>query len=231
MTNAYRLHFVPDNASLIIRLALNELGVAFDTVELDRANNAHKEAPYLALNPAGRIPALETPNGVMFETGAILLWLADTHGALFPQPSDPDRGDALKWLFYVSNTLHANLNLRFYPSQFTAGDTEALRAGAVANIRHSFTLLNDVASQGHVWFNSETPSILDLYVAATLRWAQIYPSKDYRQIVATDFPNLAALAARLETRDSVANLIEVEGLGPTPFSNPQNHYLYANETN
>ena len=68
-------------------------------------------------------------------------------------------------------------------------------------------------------------------MAATLRWAQIYPSKDYRQIVATDYPHLTALAARLETRDSVANLIEVEGLGPTPFSNPQNHYLYANETN
>ena len=231
MSHAYRLHFVPDNASLIIRLALSELGVAFDTVEIDREGNAHKEAPYLALNPAGRIPALETPSGVMFETGAILLWLADTHSALFPKVSDPERGDALKWLFYVSNTLHANLNLRFYPIQFTETETEALRTGAVANIRHSFTLLNEVASQGHSWFNSDTPSILDLYVAATLRWAQIYPSKDYRQIVATDYPHLAALGVRLETRASVANLIEVEGLGPTPFSDPQNYYFYAKETN
>lgn len=231
MTQRYRLHYVPDNASIIIRLALTEMGLPFDTVRVDRKANAHKEAPYLALNPVGRIPALETPQGVMFETGAILLWLADRHGAMFPTPSDQDRGDALKWLFYVSNTLHANLNMRFYPSQFTTGDHEELRAGVVKNIQHAFSLLEDVAAQGVSWFNAETPSILDIYVAATLRWAQIYPSKDYGQITLDPWPHLKDMATRLDARASVAALIEAEGLGPTPFSAPHNYDLYKNETN
>lgn len=230
MTTPYRLHYAPDNASLIIRLALCELALPFDCVRVDRETGAHKAAPYLDLNPAGRIPALETPDGVMFETGAILLWLADRHQALFPTIDDPDRGNALKWLFYVSNTLHPNLNLRFYPDQYTKEARDALRAGAVDNIKHAFSLLNDVAGEGHLWFNGPDVSLLDLYVAATLRWSQIYPAKDYQQIQAKSWPNLFAMAQRLETRDSVATLINAEGLGTTPFSDPQSFYMYQSET-
>ena len=220
MSHAYRLHYVPDNASMIVRLALIELGQSFDCVLLRRDEGEHKAAPYLKLNPAGRIPALETPDGVMFETGAILLWLADKHGDLFPASPSPDRAAALKWLFYVSNTLHANLNLRFYPDQFTASDQKALREGAVRNIRHSFSLLEQVANTRPYWLNGENLSLLDLYVCATLRWAQIYPSKDFGQISAADWPALHALTKRVETRDSVSTVAKAEGLGATPFSNP-----------
>ena len=226
MTSTYRLHYAPDNASLIIRLALLELGAEFECVLVDRETSAQKSAAYLAINPAGRIPALETPDGILFETGAILLWLTDRHKALFPAADHPARGDALKWLFYVSNTLHANLNLRFYPNQYTDDAQEALRAGAVRNIQHSFTLLDSVAADRPIWLNGETVSILDLYVAATLRWSQIYPAKDYGRVTLDPYPHLKALAQRLEGRASVTALIEAEGLGDTPFSNPANFYMY-----
>jgi glutathione S-transferase len=91
-------------------------------------------------------------------------------------------------------------------------------------------LLNEVAAQDHIWFNAPTVSILDLYVAATLRWAQIYPAKDFRQITLDPWPNLRAMVLRLETRASVAALIQAEGLGDTPFSDPKNFYLYQSET-
>jgi hypothetical protein len=79
MTTAYRLHYAPDNASLIIRLTLEEMGLPYQAVLVDRHSRAQKGAPYLALNPHGRIPVLETPEGAIYETGAILLWLADRH--------------------------------------------------------------------------------------------------------------------------------------------------------
>ena len=88
----YRLHYAPDNASLIVRLALEELGRPYETVLVDRRAKAQRSPAYLALNPAGRIPTLETPDGPISETGAILLWLADRHGALAPAAGDPARG-------------------------------------------------------------------------------------------------------------------------------------------
>lgn len=224
MTQTYRLHYVPDNASLIIRLALLELDQPFEAILVDRVNMAHKKAEYLALNPAGRIPALETPDGVLFETGAILLWLAERHGALFPAPGSADRGQALKWLFYVSNTLHANLNIRFYPDQFTSTAEEPLRDGAAANISHCFSLLDEIAGGNHSWINGADLSILDLYICATLRWAQIYPAKDYGNIKAVTWPNLYELAQRVEKRASVKALVDAEGQGETPFSNPSSFY-------
>ena len=78
----YILHYAPDNASLIIRLALEHAQVPYRDVLVDRAAVAQRSAEYLALNPNGLIPVLETPEGPLFETGAILLWLADTHGSL-----------------------------------------------------------------------------------------------------------------------------------------------------
>ena len=89
MTAPYRLHYAPDNASLVIRLALEDMGLPYETVLVDRTTREQDSAAYRALNPAGLIPVLETPQGPVFETAAILLWLADTHGQLAPAPADP----------------------------------------------------------------------------------------------------------------------------------------------
>lgn len=70
MTLRYRLHYAPDNASLIIRLALDELCQPYETVLVDRAQKAQLSDSYRALNPAGRIPTLETPQGPISETAA-----------------------------------------------------------------------------------------------------------------------------------------------------------------
>ncbi|MGA0281294.1 MAG: glutathione S-transferase N-terminal domain-containing protein, partial [Paracoccaceae bacterium] len=91
----YILHYAPDNASLIVRLALLELGLPFKTRLVERRTHAQRSPEYLKLNPNGRIPVLETPQATMFETGAILLWLADTHNALAPGINTPQRGTFL----------------------------------------------------------------------------------------------------------------------------------------
>ena len=173
MTKPYRLHYAPDNASLIVRLVLEELGQPYETVLVDRRARAQKSAKYLEVNPAGLIPALETDAGTIFETGAILLWLADRHGGMAPIPDDDERAAFLAWLFFVSNTLHINLRMTFYPDQYIETATGALRDGARANVAHSLTLLETQALAGHNWFNAPEPSILDYYVICLMRWAQI----------------------------------------------------------
>ncbi|WP_201722365.1 glutathione S-transferase N-terminal domain-containing protein, partial [Sulfitobacter sp. HI0040] len=85
------------NASLIVRLTLEQGQIPYETRLVDRRAKAQRGAAYRALNPKGLIPTLETPEGPIFETGAILLWLADRHGELFPAPASPARGKALKW--------------------------------------------------------------------------------------------------------------------------------------
>ena len=130
MTPHYLLHYAPDNASLCVRLALESLDLPYRTALVDRAKQAQKSPEYLRLNPNGLIPVLETPFGPIFETGAILLWLADTHSALMPEPANMDRGQALQWLIWLSNTLHTDARMIFYPEKYTQSGAGAVRAVA-----------------------------------------------------------------------------------------------------
>ena len=218
----YVLHYAPDNASLIIRLALEELGVPYDTCLVDRRIQGQKAAAYLDLNPAGRIPTLETPHGPISETAAILLWLGDRHGRLVPKVDAESRGAFLNWLLFVSNTLHADLLQLFYTQRY--GSQTALpeiRARAQARISDHLTLLDTQATRRLPdWICGATPSALDLYVAATLRWLHLYPADLPRWIDLKNWPQLAEMCARLEQRPCVATLNTTEGLGPAPFTNP-----------
>lgn len=220
----YVLHYAPDNASLIIRLALEELGLPYRTALVDRRLRAQDSAAYRALNPTGLIPTLETPDGPISETGAILLWLADRHGdrhggALFPAPEAQGRAAALKWLFFLSNTAHADLRQVFYPELYV---TDAGRAGHAALIRarmiRHFGLLEQAMADTPPLF--APPSILALYLAAFLRWSRLYPAGGCDWLDPAAFPNLMAMAAALEARPSVAALCAAEGMAARPFTAP-----------
>jgi len=74
-----QLHYHPSTASMVPHILLEELGVPFELVFVDRANGAHKTASYLALNPNGLIPVWVDGDLALYETAAICLHLVDTH--------------------------------------------------------------------------------------------------------------------------------------------------------
>ncbi|KIC42342.1 glutathione S-transferase [Ruegeria sp. ANG-R] len=226
MESPYRLHYAPDNASLVIRLALEEMGLPYETALVDRGRNAQDGAAYRALNPNGLIPVLETPQGPIFETAAILLWLSDTHGQMAPAPANPDRAAFLKWLFFASNTLHSDLRILFYAEKYIAAQqAETLRAGIRPRLRQHLKLLDDLARTVPGWFSPDHPSVLTFYVACMMRWMALYPAgidRSWYQLA--DTPYLQKILMQHETRPSTRAAIAAEGLGVTPFTSP----TYAN---
>jgi len=219
----YRLHYAPDNASLIIRLALEDLGVSYETVLVDRRARAQKSPAYLALNPAGLIPVLETSDGAVFETGAILLWLADRHGVLAPAPDDPARGTLLKWLFFLSNTLHPAMRMIFYPDQYAGADVDAqarLRTHMQTEAARHLDTLEAAATAHPDLFSGASPTVIGLYLGPALRWLALYPAGETGWFDLGRWPVLQAMAQALETRASAVAAARAEGLGPAPFSAP-----------
>jgi glutathione S-transferase len=221
MTYPLRLHYAPDNASLCIRLALEELGLPFDTILVDRATRAQKSPAYLALNPNGLIPVLETPDGPLYETGAILLWLADRHGLLMPAATDPKRGNALKWLFWLSNTLHATERMLFYPGQYAKGGPvmeQAILKQTKARLADQFTILAQASDAD--WLDGDAPSALACYLAPLLRWPVFYGDEP-GWLTLSRWPRILTFAQRFERRPAAVTATRAEGLGNTPFSAPQ----------
>ncbi len=214
----YTLHYAPDNASLIIRLVLEQAALPYRTALVDRSTNAQDSAAYRAINPAGLIPALETPAGPLFETAAILLWLSDTHG-LGPKPDALMRGTFLKWLFFTSNTAHADLRQLFYPNQYVpAGAIPGHHALLSARMIRHFSLLDRAAADHPALFGPT--SILLAYLAPLMRWSVLYPVGQTAWFHMADYPHLAQQIAALETLPHTHRLTKAEGLGATPFTAP-----------
>ncbi|MEO0766331.1 MAG: glutathione S-transferase family protein [Pseudomonadota bacterium] len=211
----YVLHYAPDNASLIVRLALDVLDHPFETRLVDRSSNAQASPAYLALNPNGLIPTLETDDGVMFETTAILLYLHEQHGNLMPD-TGPARASALKWLVWLGNTLHPSQRMLFYPHLYTDGDHEDLRRQTRKRITRLLTLLAQAKDSD--WLEGP-PSAMSCYLAPLLRWCAIYGGPAWFDLA--DHPRLMDFARRMEQTKATARAITAEGLGPHPFSAPE----------
>ncbi|MDP3263759.1 MAG: glutathione S-transferase [Tabrizicola sp.] len=215
----YTLHYAPDNASLIIRLVLDGAGIPYRTALVDRRTRQQDSAEYRALNPAGLIPTLITPHGPISETGAILLWLADTHG-LGPKPADPDRLPFLKWLFFLSNTAHADLRQMFYPHLYCPVDAHPAHAEIMtARMNRHFALLDKAAAEHPTLFAPPRP--LAAYTITLARWCVLYTDTAKPWFSLTDYPTLRGLAEAQERRVETPVIARAEGLGPAPFTDPQ----------
>lgn len=87
-----------------VSVLLEELGLPYRVHPVDLASGAQREEGFLALSPNGRIPALVDPEGddgpvTLFESGAILLWLAEREGRFLPA-AGAARAAVLEWLFW-----------------------------------------------------------------------------------------------------------------------------------
>ena len=81
---------------------LQELKLPYNVIAVDLVKKDQKKAEYLKLNPNGRIPAIvdqENENFVVFESGAILIYLAEQSGKLLPEHPDK-RSVVLQWLMF-----------------------------------------------------------------------------------------------------------------------------------
>lgn len=215
------LHYAPDNASLCVRLALEECGFAYQTTLVDRANQAQRSAAYLALNPNGLIPVLVTPQGAIFETAAILLWLSEQPQGRALMPHGVARQEALSWLFWLSNSLHPALRMVFYPDQhIEAGGSAALRRRTCARLSEMLDRLEAVAVKRPVWLRAEQATALSCYLCPMLRWMAIYPADATDWFDLARWPGLNTLATGIEKRQASLRAAAAEGLGPTPFSQP-----------
>lgn len=100
---AIKLYSWPRSSGTRVSWALEELGVAYEYIELDAAKLEHQSASYLAIHPQGKVPALVDGEQTFFESGAILLHLGDKYGIdkqLWPSGTGQARADALSWTIW-----------------------------------------------------------------------------------------------------------------------------------
>ena len=173
-----------------MRWALEEVGRPYEVRPI--SFEAKKQAGHLKFHPFGLIPTYEEGDLVLFESGAIVLHIAEKHPGLFPE--DPDvRARAITWMFAAVSTVEPPI-LELATVKFAEGDKPwaAERMPLVrGRIVDRLTLLSDRLGDSE-WLDGEF-SAGDLMMISVLLRTRSSGILD-------EFPNLAAYVARGEER-------------------------------
>jgi len=206
----YKLYYYPGNANLAPHMLLEELGVDYELVLVDRDNNAHKSPEYLKLNPAGRIPVLIDGDLVLYETAAICLHLVDRHpqAKLAPAVGSIERAHFYKWLVYLTNTLQAELLTYFYPDRLTddAAAAAQVKAHAESRVGAMLDLIESTLAAGGPYLLGEHYSAVDPYLLMLARWTRLM------QRPARQRPHLARYLDLMVSRPAVQRTFASERL-------------------
>jgi glutathione S-transferase len=213
------LHYYPSNASFAPHVLLHEIGVPFELALVDRTNNAHKSAAYLALNPNGLIPVLVDGDLVLYETAAILMHLADAHPAaqLAPALGTPERAQFYKWAVWLSNTLQVALMHYYYPERMVnEGNAEGaaqVEARAEAKVADGLAQVDaQLARHGGPWLLGAAYSAADPLAFMLGRWTRGFKN----QRPARDYAHIGPYLQRMLARPAVQRAVAAEKL-PLPI--------------
>lgn len=203
---------------MVPHIVLEELGVPYERVLVDRTVDAHKQPDYLRLNPNGLLPTLTDGDLVLYETAAIVLHLCDTHpqARLAPELGTPQRAHFYKWLMWLTNTLQTTLIAYFYPDRWVReGNAEGaaeVKAQAHAKVLGMLAQLDALVERnGGPWVLGAEYSALDPYVFTLCRW-----TRNFAHGKAREMPHLGPYLQRMLQRPAVQAVLKAEGLSE-PF--------------
>lgn len=223
MTASLTLYHIPDWGSSIIRLALEETGQPYRIRPMDWDAGDFDAPWFRAINPQGLIPVLDTPEGPMFETIAILLWLNERFGGLGPREGEADRHAFLTWASFVSTTLQPTVHAIIHPERPGGLDAapEVHRLALERLNTQAGWLEELITTRDPDWLSTRTVGAVGYQLGILLRWAIYMPKDPGLRFSLRPFPALRAVLAAHEATPAAQRVALADGLGPYPFTVPQ----------
>ena len=194
------LHYAPNTISIAVAIALDEAGLEHSRVAVDFKSGEQRQPDYLALNPKGRVPALETPQGVLTETGAIFEYLASRAPDLNLVPADPWAAAQMRSvMYYLASTMHVNHAHKYRGLRWANEDASIadMRAKVPETMAASCAYIENHCALDPFVMGREM-TVADPWLFTICTWLE----GDGVQI--TDFPRLAAFYELMQTRPSIA---------------------------
>ncbi len=184
---ALKLYGGARSRASIVKWYLEELGLPYEFVLLDLQAGEHRQPEYLAINPFGKVPAIVDDGFVLWESGAILLYLSDRHDAAL---TAEQRAWVAQWVLFANATLSTGLFVE------TVRDAEAPR------------LLSGLEGQlaTREWLVGDRLTAADIAVGSILAYATLMLKQDYAA-----YPAIAAYLKRLGDRPPFQHTIMGRG--------------------
>jgi glutathione S-transferase len=188
------------SAAMKVRAVIHELGLPVTLISVDMMKGEHKSPEFLARNPNGKVPTLDDDGFLVWESNAILCYLAARKPESGLLPADP-RGMALvqQWLQWQATTFAPSINEvmgeTFYAKLFGRSKDEAKYAAALEKVRRDLGVLEKTLAGKEFLTGKLSLADFSLVSALMLRSAM--------GVDLEAFPNVKAWVARMESRESV----------------------------
>jgi glutathione S-transferase len=205
MINCYAFASVPPFArglvrDLRVRWALEEAGLPYRVTLVGERPGAVSPAAYRAVQPFGQVPAIEDGDLTLFESGAIVLHVAQRSGTLLPDDARA-RAHAVQWTFAALNTIEPPIQHLAIVDLFHAGEdwTAAHRPTLVETVRNRLGVLaSSLDGRAHLVGTFSAADILMTSVLRMLRHTDLL----------SEHPALLAYRERCEARPAFGRALE-----------------------
>lgn len=205
------LYYATGTCALATHLALEFAGADYTTVRLDFSQQQQRSPDYLRVNPKGRVPALVTECGVLTETPALLLYIAQRYPDAGLAPLDEPflLARANEFNSYLCSTVHVAHAHRVRGARWAddAAVIDAMKRKVAQNMGDCFELIERQILQGP-WVLGERLSVCDLYLFTLAQWLKGDGVEIER------FPRIAASQQRLALDPVVIRVLAAQAQQP-----------------
>jgi GST-like protein len=180
-----------------VALMLEETGLPYETVPVDTRKGEQHDPAYLAINPNGKLPAIVDGDQTVFDSNAIMLYLAEKTGRFLPPAAA--RGETLSWLMFIATGVGPFSGQAVHFKHMAAERIPyAIDRYQFEAERHYAVMDRHLASRE--WMAGETYSLVDMTLWG---WARMAPFVIGEKVWEM-FPNVARLKNAISARPAAA---------------------------
>ena len=171
-----KLYYVPMTRAGRVRWMLEELEVPYELARLNPSKGENRTPEYLAIHPLGHVPAFVDGDVKLFESGAIIAYLADKYPdkGLAPPLGSRERGPYYQWMFFAQATMEPPLADVFQHVVRLPDDQKDARSVERAKQRWAevAAVVDRALADGRPYLLGDRFSAADIMVTSGLMWAK-----------------------------------------------------------
>src|SRR5688572_6002543 len=126
-----------------VALLLEESGLPYEAIPVDTRKGDQHKPEYLAINPNAKVPAIVDGDAVVFDSNAILLYLAEKTGKFLPVNTPKARGELLSWLMFVASGVGPFFGQAVHFKQYAPEKIDYANNRYQFETQRHLTILND----------------------------------------------------------------------------------------
>ena len=188
-----------------VALCLEEMALPYELVPVDTRKGEQHTPQFLAVNPNAKVPAIVDGDATVFDSNAILLYLAEKTGKFLPAKSDKARGEFLSWLMFVASGIGPYSGQAVHFRNFAPEPKDYAVNRYTFEAQRHWSIL-EKRLDGRKWMLGDSYTVVDM---AVWGWSRLIPNVLGAE-APKQFPNLQRHLGEISARPAAQRALALK---------------------